>query len=408
MRLYEDQITSRDPISGKEVTAIASPRKPDSVAAFARWAAAAAEALSRTGASLWEIWNEPNISFWKPKPEVRDYAALALATCQAVREADPQATILAPASSGFPWPFFETLFQSGVLEHLDAVSVHPYRNYSQGPETAAADYRRLRALIERYAPPGKKALPIVSGEWGYATHTKGVSLDTQAAFIARQQLANLFHGVPLSIWYDWKNDGTNPEYNEDNFGTVTHDLQPKPAYRAVQTLTKQLSGYRIVRRLSTENSEAWVLLCVDAAGNQKLAAWTTEKPAAIRLDLGLKPGDEVSAVDGLGQPLAVKVEQGQLVVELSNLPQYLAFPKPVPALTAAAAWEIAEPLPTLVAAGGAEPTPHLRAPGESIRPSVRSPPDAGIARRQGHRERSTVPRARRRSSLCVSAGSARR
>ena len=154
--LYEDTITSVDPIAGKEITAIASPRKPDSVAAFARWAAAAAKHYQGRGI-LWEIWNEPNIGFWKPKPDVRDYAALALATCRAIREADPQAIILAPASSGFPWPFFESLFQSGVLEYLDAVSVHPYRNYSQGPETAAADYLRLRALIERYAPPGKKS-----------------------------------------------------------------------------------------------------------------------------------------------------------------------------------------------------------------------------------------------------------
>jgi hypothetical protein len=351
--LYEDTITSVDPIAGKEVTAIASPRKPDSVAAFARWAAAAAKHYQGRGI-LWEIWNEPNIGFWKPKPDVRDYAALALATCRAIREADPQAMILAPASSGFPWPFFESLFQAGVLEHLDAVSVHPYRNYSQGPETAAADYLRLRALIERYAPPGKRSLPIISGEWGYATHDKGVSLDTQAAFIARQQLANLYHGIPLSIWYDWKNDGTNPEYNEHNFGTVTHDLQPKPAYRAVQTLTSQLSGYRIARRLSTESFEAWVLLCVDAAGNQKLAAWTTGKPGTIRLDLGLKPGEQVSAVDGLGQPTSLRVEEAQLVVELSNLPQYIAFLTPLRAIWAAVAWNLPA-LPTLVTAGDAEP-----------------------------------------------------
>lgn len=351
--LYEDKLISRDPISGKEVTGIAAPRKPASVAAFARWAAAAAEHYRGRGI-LWEIWNEPNIGFWKPQPNVADYTALALATCRAMREADPQTLILAPASSGFPWAFFESLFQAGTLEHLDAVSVHPYRNYSQGPETAAADYRRLRAMIERDAPADKKALPIISGEWGYATHTKGVSPATQAAFFARQQLANLYHGVPLSIWYDWKNDGTDPEYNEHNFGTVTHELQPKPAYQAVWTLTNQLSGYRIARRLAAGDSAVWVLLCVDAAGNQKLAAWTTGEPAPIRLALGLTADDAVSAVDGLGQPLAVRMEGGQLAVELDSLPQYLTFGRPVRSLTAAAAWRV-EPLSTLVAAGRAEP-----------------------------------------------------
>ena len=62
-----------------------------------------------------------------------------------------------------------------------------------------------------------------------------------------QQLANLLNNVPLSIWYDWKNDGTDANDAEHNFGTVFPDLQPKPAYRAMQTLTHELSGCRIDR-----------------------------------------------------------------------------------------------------------------------------------------------------------------
>lgn len=346
--LYEDAIRSRDPISGTQRTDIAAPRKPDSVEAFARWAAAAAGHFRGRGI-LWEIWNEPNIGFWKPQPNVRDYATLALATCRAIREADPHAMILAPASSGFPWPFFETLFESGALEHLDAVSVHPYRSYSQSPETAAGDYLRLRALIERHASPAKQRLPIVSGEWGYATHTNGVSPDTQAAFVARQQLANLYRNIPLSIWYDWKNDGLDPDEREHNFGVVTHDLQPKPAYHAVQTLTAQLGGYRVVRRLTVADLDAWVLLCVDPTGRQKLAAWTSGKPAAARLDLGLELADAVSAVDGFGQARELRIEHGALVIELEALPQYIAFSRPIPPLAAAAAWTVEPPATRLIA-----------------------------------------------------------
>lgn len=42
--------------------------------------------------------------------------------------------------------------------------------------------------------------------------------------------------VPLSIWYDWHDDGQDPKEKEHNFGTVTWDYQPKPAYLAAQTL----------------------------------------------------------------------------------------------------------------------------------------------------------------------------
>ena len=347
--LYEEAIVSKNPVNGKEQRDTASPQKPESVAAFASWAAAAAKHYKGRGI-IWEIWNEPNIGFWKPKPDVKQYAALALATCKAVRAADPQAIIIAPGSSEFPWTFIEGLFAAGVLEYLDAVSVHPYRSYSRGPETAGEDYLKLRALIERYAPAGRKNLPIISGEWGYATHTKGVSLETQAAFIARQQLANVLQGVPLSIWYDWKNDGLDPAYNENNFGTVSNNLAFKPSYVAVQTLTRQLAGFRIARRLSTATNEDWVLLLVDEAGDQKLAAWTTGKPHGLTLDAGVAAAD-VSAVDGQGQPLQIKSFGDALALDLQIAPQYLTLKKPSRKLALAASWSFAKPLPTLIEGG---------------------------------------------------------
>ncbi len=94
--LYEETVVSKNPINGKEHKDVASPQHPESVAAFARWAAAAAKHFSGRRI-IWEIWNEPNISFWKPKPDVQQYTALALATAKAVREADPNATIIGPA-----------------------------------------------------------------------------------------------------------------------------------------------------------------------------------------------------------------------------------------------------------------------------------------------------------------------
>ena len=349
--LYEDTIVSRNPVSGKEQRDTASPSKPESFGAFARWAAAAA-AHFKGRRIIWEVWNEPNIGFWKPNPNVTNYTALVLATCQAVRAVDPQATILAPGSSEFPWEFIEHLFQAGALEHIDGISVHPYRSYSKGPETARADYRRLRGMIERHASPARRNLPIISGEWGYATHAKGgVTVDTQAAFIARQQLANLHSGVPLSIWYDWKNDGPDVNYGEHNFGTVTLDLQPKPSFLAVQTLTRQLGGHRIARRLDGSSTNAWVLLCTNERGDQRLAAWTTDTAAEFAFTAKNLSADDVSVVDVTGNAIPPQVEGGQLRLALRPGPQYVTFKKPLPQLTAAAAWRAGPNVPTLITAG---------------------------------------------------------
>jgi hypothetical protein len=278
--LYEETVSSTNPVTGTAEHATASPRQPESVAAFARWAAAAAEHFHGRGV-IWEIWNEPNISFWKPKPDAAQYTALALATAKAIRAADPQACVVAPTTSTFPWEFLETVLKSGVLEYLNAVSVHPYRE--RQPETAAMDFARLRELIQRYEPKGK-TIPILSGEWGYASSTNGVSPETQAAYIVRQQLSNLLDGVPVSIWYDWKNDGDDPGNHEHNFGTVGSDLKLKPAYLAIQTMTRELSGCRISARRDTGDTNDFVLVFTNTAGATKLAAWTTIAPHSITLD----------------------------------------------------------------------------------------------------------------------------
>lgn len=251
-----------------------SPHSPAGRAAFAAFAKAAAAHFKGRGV-IWEVWNEPNISFWKPKPNADDYTKLAVETVKAVREADPKATILIPGASGFPWDFFETLFASGILAHVDGVSVHPYRE--SHPETAAEDYGRLRALIARYAPPEKRMLPIVSGEWGYSTAEKRFSEADQARYIVRQYLSNLANGVNLSIFYDWKDDGPDPKENEHRFGTVRQDLSPKPSFLAAKALIQELKGYSFRHRLKGDTPADWKLLFANAdSGSLALVSWTTD------------------------------------------------------------------------------------------------------------------------------------
>ena len=55
--------------------------------AFAKWAVAAVGHFKRRGI-VWELWNEPNIAgFWKPKPDVQQYIALAKTVAAALEKA---------------------------------------------------------------------------------------------------------------------------------------------------------------------------------------------------------------------------------------------------------------------------------------------------------------------------------
>jgi hypothetical protein len=251
-----------------------APRSPEARAAFARFAGAAVRHF-RGKNVVWEIWNEPNLGkFWPPAPDAEEYAALALETAKAVRAADPDAILVAPGSSQFPLEFFETVFSKGLLSYLDAVSVHPYRG--QAPETAAADYTRLRGLIARYAPAGKKQLPIIASEWGYSTSENGIPEERQAQYLTRMWLANLASGVNLSIFYDWRDDD-----DAHRFGTVRRDLAPKPSFVAAQKLLQSLNGYAFRHRLKGENKHDWKLLF--QKGNSSdllLVTWSSDPKAS--------------------------------------------------------------------------------------------------------------------------------
>lgn len=324
--LYEDEVEFKDPINGTIHKGTASPSNQESIDAFARWAASAADHYKESNI-IWEIWNEPNISFWRPEPDVDQYIKLALATCRAVRSVCPDAILTGPATSQVPFPFLEKFLASGVLEYLDAVSVHPYRNYSMSPETAIREYKELGEIIARCKPANRKHIPIISSEWGYSSATKGLTTETQSQYLVRMQLANLLYGIPVSIWYDWKNDGDNPSDFEHNCGTVTSDLVPKPAYISAQAMNNQLRGFVLTKRIPLENDLDFILAFKNLEGKYKLCAWTTGDDHQVVLRDIIKPATPVQGYDGHGNPKKVETDHGNIILELNALPQYTYLPE---------------------------------------------------------------------------------
>ena len=281
--------------------------------AFARFAAAAAKRYAGRGI-IWELWNEPDIFFWQPQPSVNDYMALAKAVFPAMRQADPQALLVAPAVSGLTpikLEFIEACFKLGLLDLVDAVTVHPYRE-QQPPETAVGDVLRLRAIVARYRPD-QPDFPIISGEWGYSTAWPGIDARLQGEYLAREFLVNLSLGVPLSIWYDWHDDGPDPKDPDHNYGTVTVDYAPKPAYQQMQRLVQALSGMHFVKRLQSPPGDFLLLF---ASGNRlTIAAWT------------------------VGTAHKAEPIPGQ-AVQLTGDPQYQPVPADARAVIAEGAWTV--------------------------------------------------------------------
>jgi polysaccharide biosynthesis protein PslG len=329
-----------------------APRTDAGRAAFVRWAVAGISHFRGRGA-IWEMWNEPNIGFWKPNPDAAAYAKLAVAVGKGIRETPAIARELyvGPAMSTIDLKFLEICLKQGCLNYWDAVSVHPYRqdapmigrkaahdsdklefNHAGDPETALADYAKIRDLIAKHAH-AKKSVPILSGEWGYAVGAqarggwRAYDAERQGKMLARQWLVNLSAGVPLSIWYDWHDDGTNPAEPEHHFGTVENEYhadrtpvyQPKPAYIAAQTLTKTLSGYQLERIMKHGQDNDYELQFHNGS-RRAWAAWTTREPKKTRLSI---PAGRYTIVSYLGKASEATAGASGLPLELSEAVQYV-------------------------------------------------------------------------------------
>ena len=106
---------------------------------FSNFCAAAASRYKGNGV-VFELWNEPNSGFWPGGPNVDQYMALVNQAVPAIRGADSNATIIGPATcpsgTGVDTTFLTNCFnygqrypgQKGLLDLVDAVSVHPYQS----------------------------------------------------------------------------------------------------------------------------------------------------------------------------------------------------------------------------------------------------------------------------------------
>jgi polysaccharide biosynthesis protein PslG len=309
-------------------------RTPEARAAFARWAAAAAKHFSGRGV-LWEIFNEPNIKiFWPPTPNESEYTALALEVGRAFQTAAPNEKLMGPATSGIEFRFLEACFKADLLNYWSAVSVHPYRQRS--PESAAAEYALLRVMVLNYrsatdsnTTANQRDIPLISGEWGYSSAWPGMNEDKQAAMLARTLLTNAANGIPLSIWYDWRDDGPDPKEPEHHFGLVRQQYRagqspvydPKPAYLAARTLSEQLKGYRFVERLTVGSDDDYVMVF----GNrfeQRIVAWTTSASSHPVTIPSLNGAFNLTSLNGESGGHLTS-DRGRVVIQVSTAPIYL-------------------------------------------------------------------------------------
>lgn len=97
---------------------------------FGRFAGDVARRFSPKGVHHYEIWNEPNIGFWKPTPDPVKYTAVLKASYTSIHAADSQALVvtggLSPEADTKTIGFLKGIYAAGGGGYFDGVGYHPY------------------------------------------------------------------------------------------------------------------------------------------------------------------------------------------------------------------------------------------------------------------------------------------
>ena len=211
------------------------PNHPDAFAAYAASLASRYPEIQE-----WEVWNEPNASFfWRPAVNVPAYTSLLKKTYQALKAANPTAHVilggLSPGQStgvkdSIPAAdFLNAVYQNGGGASFDAVAYHAY---GDGPlENWLADaLRNLRSVMDSNGDVSK---PVWITEMGCYTNGPGsVSEAWQAGYLteARTFLAGIPY-VERVYWYTLR-DASASTAPEMNYGLFRADGTPKLAVHA--------------------------------------------------------------------------------------------------------------------------------------------------------------------------------
>ncbi len=292
---------------------------PD-VDAYCNYAAALARHY-RGQVSLWEIWNEPDIDFWRGTPA--QFTALFNAASAAVHEANPDARVL---NGGFAFNVRQpnpTLLQDFVrhadLTHWDVWAYHDYHTFPQMLSRAAEN----RAIHEAV---GSRA-PIWINEGGFHDLLPGGEAE-QAKTLVKKISAAPFLGATAYFWYNLIDGGDDPADTEQHFGLMRHDLTPKPAFFAYQTLIRQLSTRRFAQRLTPPSDfpQLWGLIyrATVPTDDDVMVLWQQGKQGNVPVYLGSDGDGAVTAaydIDGKAAPAAA-LGNGRIIT-LRDAPQFV-------------------------------------------------------------------------------------
>jgi polysaccharide biosynthesis protein PslG len=196
----------------------------------------------------WQIGNEANSPvFFSPRPSPSEYRQVVALAAEAIRGADPSATVVLGGMFGSPtngiraWDFLRRFHAGGAgAGAFDAYALHPYSPTMRG---IAMQARRLRRVIDS-GPMADAPLWITEIGWptnGPEDFNLVKSETEQKRLLARSFrlfISEADWNVAKVVWYVWRDNEVQTECTVCRYsGLFTKRLDPKPAWRKLTQFT---------------------------------------------------------------------------------------------------------------------------------------------------------------------------
>ncbi|WP_043583060.1 hypothetical protein [Geminisphaera colitermitum] len=283
---------------------------------------------------LWEPWNEPDLGFWRGTTE--QYIELATIALDEIRRTDPAAKVMSggfatlkPHAGRFRNPDMHERVMRTLGPRFDFHAAHEHSAFDIFSQLVDGPYATLRASLPKPVPPlffNETAITAIGGS--DAEKHQAITLVKKATF-ARSR------GAVGYLWYDLRNDGTDPGNGEHNYGLVTRDFQPKPVFTTYNTLARLAIPRPFLRQLDAGPSR-WLFLHGDApdasntspppphSSSRLLVFWNDDVASQNEQLLLRLPGATRASlldINGNATPLALADES--VVVNTASTPLYL-------------------------------------------------------------------------------------
>ncbi|MDN6882308.1 hypothetical protein QMO14_01715 [Variovorax sp. CAN2819] len=242
--------------------------------------------------AVWEVWNEPDNKTFLQPALVRDFGAATSALCERLAQRQIRPDIIVgfgfaklPFVGGgggggggkVPSELEDAFVSAARSDCLTDISIHPYRSV---PETALADYQKLRAQLDKRQ---LNKTGIVASEWGYASYMPVRNQGAQASLIFREYLINAAAGIKLLNLYSWRDRGQSYFSKEDNFGIKSKAGEKKEAYSA---LTEFLKIARHSRKVSYDDARGASQLVLRRGESTLHVVWTQGAEQSVSVPAG--------------------------------------------------------------------------------------------------------------------------